>query len=76
MLSRSIYVSTGCTTSLRLWLPGGRLRPGAPSWQVLNRELSFALVRCQRAVYRGCANLLAGAAGSEVLLGAEMPCVE
>ena len=37
------------------------------------RELSVALVRCQGAVYRGCTNLLARAAGREVFMGAEMP---
>ena len=41
-----------------------------------HRELSVALVRCQGAMYRGCADLLARAAGREVFMGAEMPCEE
>ena len=41
-----------------------------------HRDLSVALVRCQGAVYRGCGNLLARAAGREGFMGAEMPYVE
>ena len=38
-----------------------------------HRELSVALIKCQGSVYRGCANLLARAAGRQVLPGAEVP---
>ena len=38
-----------------------------------HRELSVALIKCQGSVYRGCANLLAGAAGRQVSPGAEVP---
>ena len=37
------------------------------------RELSVALTKCQGSVYRGCANLLARAAGRQVSPGAEVP---
>ena len=37
------------------------------------RELSVALIKCQGSVYRGCANLLARAAGRQVSPGAEVP---
>ena len=38
--------------------------------------LSVALIKCQGSVYRGCANLLARAAGRPVLPGAEVPYVD
>ena len=38
-----------------------------------HRELSVALIKCQGSVYRGCANLLARAAGRQVSPGAEVP---
>ena len=41
-----------------------------------HRELSVALIKCQGSVYRGCANLLARAAGRPVLPGAEVPYVD
>ena len=41
-----------------------------------HRELSVALIKCQGFVYRGCANLLARAAGRPVLPGAEVPYVD
>ena len=41
-----------------------------------HRELSVALIKCQESVYRGCANLLARAAGRPVLPGAEVPYVD
>ena len=41
-----------------------------------HRELSVALIKCQGSVYRGCANLLASAAGHPVLPGAEVPYVD
>ena len=41
-----------------------------------HRELSVALIKCQGSVYRGCANLLARAAGRAVLPGAEVPYVD
>ena len=41
-----------------------------------HRELSVALIKCQRSVYRGCANLLARAAGRSVSPGAEVPYVD
>ena len=41
-----------------------------------HRELRVALVRRPGAVCRGCASLLARAAGREILFGAEMPSVE
>ena len=37
------------------------------------RELSVAMIKCQGSVYRGCANLLARAAGRQVSPGAEVP---
>ena len=40
------------------------------------RRLSVALIKCQGSVYRGCANLLARAAGRPVLPGAEVPYVD
>ena len=36
-------------------------------------KLSVALIRCQGSVHRGCANLLARAAGRQVAPGAEVP---
>ena len=41
-----------------------------------HRELSVALIKCQGSVYHGCANLLARAAGCQVLPGAEVPYVD
>ena len=41
-----------------------------------HRELSVALIKCLGSVYRGCANLLARAAGRPVLPGAEVPYVD
>ena len=41
-----------------------------------HRELSVALIKCQGSVYRGCANLLARAAGCQVSPGAEVPYVD
>ena len=41
-----------------------------------HRELSVALIKCQGSVYRGCADLLARAAGRRVLPGAEVPYVD
>ena len=41
-----------------------------------HRELRVALIKCQGSVYRGCANLLARAAGRPVLPGAEVPYVD
>ena len=41
-----------------------------------HRELSVALIKCQGSVYRGCANLLARAAGRPVLTGVEVPYVD
>ena len=38
-----------------------------------HRELSVMLVKCQGSVYRGCANLLAQAAGHQALPGAGVP---
>ena len=38
-----------------------------------HRELSVALIKCQGSVYRGCANLMARAAGRQVSPGAEVP---
>ena len=38
-----------------------------------HRELSVALTKCQGSVYRGCANLLARAAGLQVSPGADVP---
>ena len=38
-----------------------------------HRELSGALIKCQGSVYRGCATLLARAAGRQVWPGAEVP---
>ena len=38
-----------------------------------HRELSVALIKFQGSVYRGCANLLARAAGRQVSPGAEVP---
>ena len=38
-----------------------------------HRELSVALIKCQGSVHRGCANLLAKAAGHQVSPGAEIP---
>ena len=38
-----------------------------------HQELSVALIKCQGSVYRGCANLLAKAAGRQVSPGAEVP---
>ena len=38
-----------------------------------HRELSVALIKCQRSVYRGYFNLLARAAGCQVSPGAEVP---
>ena len=38
-----------------------------------HRKLSVALIKCQGSVYRGCANLLARAAGRQVSPGAEVP---
>ena len=38
-----------------------------------HRELSVALIKWQGSVYRGCANLLARAAGRPVSPGAEVP---
>ena len=38
-----------------------------------HRELSVALIKCQGSVYRGCANLLARAAGRQASPGAEVP---
>ena len=38
-----------------------------------HRELSVALIKCQGSVYRGCANLMASAAGRQVSPGAEVP---
>ena len=38
-----------------------------------HRELSVLLIKCQGSVYRGCANLLARAAGRQVSPGAEVP---
>lgn len=53
---------------------------GGPAETVIvagaHRELSVALVRYQGAVLRSCTNLMARAAGWEVLLGADMPYVE
>ena len=37
-------------------------------------ELSVTLIKCQGSVYRGCANLMARAAGRQVSPGAEIPC--
>ena len=37
------------------------------------RELSVALIQCQGSVYRGCANLMARAAGWQASPGAEVP---
>ena len=37
------------------------------------RELSVALIKCERSVYRGCATLLARAAGRQVAPRAEVP---
>ena len=37
-----------------------------------HRELSVALIKCQGSVYRGCATLLAKAAGRQVSPGAEV----
>ena len=42
----------------------------------VHRELSAALIKCQGSVYRGCANLLARAAGRPVSPGAEVPYVD
>ena len=38
-----------------------------------HRGLSVAFIKCQDSVYRGCANLLARAAGHQVSPGAEVP---
>ena len=38
-----------------------------------HRELSVASMKSQGSVYRGCANLLARAAGRQVSPGAEVP---
>ena len=38
-----------------------------------HRELSLALIKCQGSVHRGCAHLLARAAGRQVSPGAEVP---
>ena len=38
-----------------------------------HRELSVVLIKCQGSVYRGCANLLARAAGRQVSPAAEVP---
>ena len=38
-----------------------------------HRELSVALIKWQGSVYRGCANLLARAAGRQMSPGAEVP---
>ena len=38
-----------------------------------HRELTVAMIMCQRSVYRGCANLLTRAAGRHVSPGAESP---
>ena len=38
-----------------------------------HRELSVALIKCHGSVYRGCANLMAKAAGRQVSPGAEIP---
>ena len=37
-----------------------------------HRELSVALIKCQGSVYRGCASLMARAAGHQVSPGAEV----
>ena len=41
-----------------------------------HRDLSVALIKCQGTMYRGCANLLARAAGHPVSPGAEVPYVD
>ena len=41
-----------------------------------HRELSVALIKCQRSVYRGYFSLLARAAGCQVSPGAEVPYVD
>ena len=38
-----------------------------------HREISVALIKCQGSVYRGCANLVARAAGRQVSPRAEVP---
>ena len=38
-----------------------------------HRKLSVALIKCQGSVCRGCANLMARAAGRQVTLGAQVP---
>ena len=48
-------------------VPIGSLLAGA------HRQLSVALLKSQGSVYRGCANLLARAAGRQVSPGAEVP---
>ena len=41
-----------------------------------HRKLSVALIKCPGSVYRGCANLVARAAGRQVSPGAEVPYVD
>ena len=38
-----------------------------------HRELSVTLIKCQGSVYRGCAKLMARAAGRQVSPGPEIP---
>ena len=68
----------GCVqrTSLYLFM----ISPMSRTWQSTKfRTLPcypVALIKCQGSVYRGCANLLARAAGRPVLPGAEVPYVD
>ena len=69
-LVRYLNTLSGVAAARRPAVTKGSFLAGA------HRELSVALMKCQGSVYRGCANLMARAAGCPVLPGAAVPYVE